>query len=90
MEIKDLQVVLFNTLGFQILKKVEIERTWNSNFLINFFRKYEYFQPFLNDTLFCSRSGDDEIHFKPRQLEADDEHAEGKVEEHPIRSLPRL
>ena len=34
--------------------------------------------------------GDDPLHFQPRQLEADDEHAQGKVEKHPIRSLPRI
>ena len=35
-------------------------------------------------------SGDDAIHFEPRQPQAHDEHAEGEVEKHPVRGLPRF
>ncbi len=33
---------------------------------------------------------DDQIHLQPGQPEADDEHAEGEVAQHPVRGLSRL
>ena len=35
-------------------------------------------------------SGDDALHFKSGQLEADDEHAQRKIKKYPVRSLPRI
>ena len=35
-------------------------------------------------------SGDDALHFEPRQPQTHDEHAEGEVEKHPVWGLPRF
>ena len=38
----------------------------------------------------CFLLGDDSLHFKSGQSEADDEHAEGKIEKHSVRGISRF
>lgn len=44
----------------------------------------------ISNRLPCLPSGDDSVYFQSGQFEADDEHAEGEVAQHPIRGFPRL
>lgn len=50
---------------------------------------YPFRQVFVSCGLFVCL-GDDSLHFKSGQSEADDEHAEGKIEKHSVRGISRF